>query len=84
MLPCCSGPGSLVVGLLIWWWCGVVWCGGGDGVVGLEVVVHEAWWTGGRLGLEVVGSSSGAWADQSYREEHQDRGGLGHRLSDQD
>ena len=60
----------------------MVWCGGG--VVGLEVVVHEAWWTGGRLGLEVVGSSSGAWADQSYWEEHQDRGGLGHRLSDQD
>ena len=53
-------------------------------MVGLEVVVHEAWWTGGRLGLEVVGSSSGAWADQSYWEEHQDRGGLGHRLSDQD
>ena len=53
-------------------------------MVGLEVVVRQArWWTGGRLGLEVVGSSSGAWADQFYWEEHQDWGGLGHRLSDQ-
>ena len=24
-------------------------------MVGLEVVVRQAWWTGGRLGLEVVG-----------------------------
>ena len=54
---------DVVVGLLMWWWCGVV---------GLEVVVQQAWWAGGRLGLEVVGSSSGAWADQSHWEEHQD------------